>query len=50
MDKFEYKIIAEYYYNIEAALNKYLKDGWKLSSGIFEESKYKLFLKRKCII
>lgn len=47
MDKFEYKIIVEYYSGLEYVLNKHGKDGWELSSVILQGTRYTLFLKKK---
>lgn len=50
MKKFEYKIIARYYFDLEHELNKHGKEGWELSSVILEGTKYTLFLKRRYVI
>lgn len=49
-DKFEYKIVVEYYSGLEYTLNNYGKEGWELSSVILQETRYTLFLKRRYVI
>lgn len=46
MKKFDYKVIEEYYSNLEYTLKEKGKDGWELVSVILQGERYILFLKR----
>lgn len=50
MTKFDYKIIVEYYSNLEYALNRYGKEGWELAGVVLQGTRYTLFLKRAYVI
>lgn len=57
MDKFEYKIVEDYYHDFEpeSFLNEFGEDGWELVQVIkdpesFSGLKYQYYFKRKIVI